>query len=65
MQPSGYLGAEIIRIYQQKQNEQNLHLFQQVSRYAHLVSGGKTTVAKMFVNNANGQRGLVCMRRGV
>jgi len=37
------------------------HLYQQVSPYAHLVSGGKTTVAKMFVNNANGQRGLVCM----
>jgi ATP-dependent Lon protease len=37
------------------------HLFQQVSPYAHLVSGGKTTVAKMFVNNANGQRGLVCL----
>jgi ATP-dependent Lon protease len=36
------------------------HLYQQVSPYAHLVSGGKTTVAKMFVNNANGQRGLVC-----
>lgn len=36
------------------------HLFQQISPYAHLVSGGKTTVAKMFVNNANGQRGLVC-----
>ena len=36
------------------------HLFQQVSPYAHLVSGGKATVAKMFVNNANGQRGLVC-----
>ena len=28
------------------------HLFQQVSPYAHLVSGGKATVAKMFVNNA-------------
>lgn len=28
--------------------------------YVHLVSGGKATVAKMFVNNANGQRGLVC-----
>ncbi|HNL87325.1 MAG TPA: BREX system Lon protease-like protein BrxL, partial [Methanoregulaceae archaeon] len=26
----------------------------------HLVSGGKATVAKMFVNNATGQRGLVC-----
>ncbi|ADC71646.1 putative ATP-dependent Lon protease [Thioalkalivibrio sp. K90mix] len=36
------------------------HLFQQVSPYAHLISGGKATVAKMFVNNANGQRGLVC-----
>ncbi len=36
------------------------HIFQQVSPYAHLVSGGKATVAKMFVNNANGQRGLVC-----
>ena len=36
------------------------HLFQQVSPYAHLVSGGKTTVARMFVNLANGQRGLVC-----
>lgn len=36
------------------------HLFQQVSPYAHLVSGGKATVARMFVNNANGQRGLVC-----
>lgn len=35
------------------------HLFQQVSPYAHLVSGGKTTVARMFVNMANGQRGLV------
>ena len=36
------------------------HLFQQVSPYAHLISGGKATVARMFVNNANGQRGLVC-----
>ncbi len=35
------------------------HLFQQVSPYSHLVSGGKATVAKMFVNNATGQRGLV------
>ena len=39
------------------------HLYQQVSPYAHLISGGKTTVAKMFVNNANGQRGLVCRSR--
>ncbi|MDK2881007.1 MAG: ATP-dependent Lon protease [Clostridia bacterium] len=36
------------------------HLFQQVSPYSHLISGGKATVAKMFVNNATGQRGLVC-----
>lgn len=36
------------------------HLFQQISPYAHLVSGGKATVAKMFVNNSNGERGLVC-----
>ena len=36
------------------------HLFQQISPCAHLISGGKATVAKMFVNNASGQRGLVC-----
>ncbi|MCF8208479.1 MAG: protease Lon-related BREX system protein BrxL [Rhodoferax sp.] len=36
------------------------HLFQQVSPYAHLISGGKASVARMFVNNASGQRGLVC-----
>jgi ATP-dependent Lon protease len=36
------------------------HLFQQVSPYAHLISGGKASVARMFVNNANGARGLVC-----
>jgi ATP-dependent Lon protease len=36
------------------------HLFQRVSPYAHLVSGGKATVARMFVNMASGQRGLVC-----
>ncbi len=36
------------------------HLFQQISPYAHLVSGGKSSVARMFVNNGNGQRGLVC-----
>src|SRR6185312_8721322 len=35
------------------------HLFQQISPYSHLVSGGKTTVARMFVNMASGQRGLV------
>ena len=37
------------------------HLYQQVSPYSHLVSGGKATVARMFVNNASGQRGLVCL----
>ena len=36
------------------------HLYQQVSPYSHLVSGGKATVARMFVNNSTGQRGLVC-----
>lgn len=35
------------------------HLFQQVSPYSHLVSGGKATVARMFVDNSNGRRGLV------
>jgi ATP-dependent Lon protease len=35
------------------------HLFQQISPYAHLVSGGKATVARMFVDNRTGQRGLV------
>jgi ATP-dependent Lon protease len=36
------------------------HIYQQISPYAHLISGGKATVAKMFVNMATGQRGLVC-----
>jgi len=36
------------------------HLFQQISPYSHLISGGKATPARMFVNMANGQRGLVC-----
>lgn len=36
------------------------HLFQQISPYSHLISGGKATVAKMFVNMGTGQRGLVC-----
>lgn len=35
------------------------HLFQQISPYSHLVSGGKATIANMFVNNRTGQRGLV------
>ena len=37
------------------------HVYQQVSPYSHLISGGKTTVAKLFVNMSNGQRGLVCL----
>jgi len=37
------------------------HLFQQISPHSYLISGGKATVAKMFVNNATGQRGLVCL----
>ena len=36
------------------------HVYQQISPYSHLVSGGKTTVARMFVNMATGERGLVC-----
>ncbi len=36
------------------------HIYQQISPYSHLLSGGKATVAKMFVNMASGQRGLVC-----
>src|SRR3970282_1562869 len=36
------------------------HLFHQKSPYCHRISGGKATVAKMFVNNATGQKGLVC-----
>lgn len=36
------------------------HIYQQVSPYSHLVSGGKATVAKMFVNMGSGERGLVC-----
>lgn len=35
------------------------HLYQQISPYSHLV-GGKATVAKMFVNMGNGDKGLVC-----
>ena len=33
-------------------------VYQQISPYCHLVSGGQTTVAQMFVNLATGQRGL-------
>ena len=35
------------------------HLFQQISPYSHLVSGGKATIANMFVNMSTGRRGLV------
>lgn len=33
------------------------HLYQQISPYSHLVSGGKTTVSKMFVNLGSGEEG--------
>jgi ATP-dependent Lon protease len=36
-------------------------VYQQISPYCHLVSGGQTTVPQMFVNLASGQRGLVCL----
>ena len=34
-------------------------VYQQLSPYCHLVSGGQTTTAQMFVNLGTGQRGLV------
>jgi ATP-dependent Lon protease len=34
-------------------------VYQQLSPYCHLVSGGQTTTAQMFVNLSTGQRGLV------
>ncbi|MHB0980219.1 MAG: protease Lon-related BREX system protein BrxL [Thermoleophilia bacterium] len=36
-------------------------VYQQLSPYCHLVSGGQTTTAQMFVNLASGQRGLVAL----
>jgi ATP-dependent Lon protease len=36
-------------------------VYQQMSPYCHLVSGGQTTSAQMFVNLSTGQRGLVCL----
>jgi ATP-dependent Lon protease len=36
-------------------------VYQQMSPYCHLISGGQTTTALMFVNLASGQRGLVCL----
>jgi len=36
-------------------------VYQQVSPYCHLISGGQTTVPQMFINLATGQRGLVAL----
>jgi ATP-dependent Lon protease len=36
-------------------------VYQQLSPYCHLVSGGQTTSAQMFVKLGTGQRGLVCL----
>lgn len=36
-------------------------VYQQMSPYCHLISGGQTTTAQMFVNLSTGQRGLVCL----
>jgi ATP-dependent Lon protease len=36
-------------------------IYQQMSPYCHLISGGQTTVAQMFVNLSSGQRGLVAL----
>jgi ATP-dependent Lon protease len=36
-------------------------IYQQISPYCHLISGGQTTVAQMFVNLATGQRGIVAL----
>ena len=36
------------------------HFYQHSSPYAHHISGGKTTVAKMFFNLASGEPGFVC-----
>ena len=36
-------------------------VYQQLSPYCHLVSGGQTTTAQMFVNLSTGHRGLVCL----
>jgi ATP-dependent Lon protease len=36
-------------------------VYQQISPYCHLVSGGQTTVAQLFVNLSTGQRGLVAL----
>jgi ATP-dependent Lon protease len=36
-------------------------VYQQLSPYCHLVSGGQSTTAQMFVNLSTGQRGLVAL----
>ena len=36
-------------------------VYQQVSPYCHLVSGGQTSAPQMFVNLSSGARGLVCL----
>jgi ATP-dependent Lon protease len=36
-------------------------VYQQVSPYSHLISGGQTTAAQMFVNLNTGQKGLVAL----
>jgi ATP-dependent Lon protease len=36
-------------------------VYQQISPYSHLISGGQTTTAQMFVNLSTGQRGLVAL----
>ena len=36
-------------------------VYQQVSPYSHLISGGQTTAAQMFVNLTSGQKGLVAL----
>lgn len=36
-------------------------VYQQVSPYSHLISGGQTTAAQMFVNLSSGQKGLVAL----
>jgi ATP-dependent Lon protease len=36
-------------------------VYQQLSPYCHLISGGQTTTAQMFVNLSSGQRGLVAL----
>ena len=57
---NGLLADDPIRDMLQWMGDPRMFQFQQISPYSHLISGGKATVAKMFVNNGTGQRGLVC-----